>query len=361
VLAKSKIEWDTPTLKKASPKEAFLIGLQSGLASRFRFGPKTRIKIKDHLNILNFACPICGDSDSDVYKKRGNLYIDNASYYCFNCGQFRTAMDLFLGMGLELDGATQEWCNTRSQTRHETPIERSEASQWLDLDRFPTREGLIMALGWQPIETVAPIRAYLQSRLQRKWDRFLWDPRGERIAILNRIEDRIIGIQFRNQSESAVGKYSTHSWRLCHQKWPHLWKSLSETQTGYVSKTSTVFNIFEADLNQPVPILEGPLDSFLLNNSIATASGSIGLAINLPNRVWIYDWDTPGRVWTRKKLAMGETVFLWKPFLEAHSIPWSPHKKIDLNDLLVYCWKSGIQIKNWTRFYSKNPLDVIYV
>lgn len=36
-------------------------------------------------NKVNFRCPFCGDSKKSLTKKRGWLYLDSASYFCFNC------------------------------------------------------------------------------------------------------------------------------------------------------------------------------------------------------------------------------------------------------------------------------------
>lgn len=36
-------------------------------------------------NKINMRCPICGDSKKSSTKKRGWYYLQNASYYCFNC------------------------------------------------------------------------------------------------------------------------------------------------------------------------------------------------------------------------------------------------------------------------------------
>lgn len=36
-------------------------------------------------NKLNMRCPICGDSKKSATKKRGWYYLQNASYFCFNC------------------------------------------------------------------------------------------------------------------------------------------------------------------------------------------------------------------------------------------------------------------------------------
>ncbi len=37
-------------------------------------------------NVLNFRCPICGDSKTDKKKSRGNYYKSSNSYYCYNEG-----------------------------------------------------------------------------------------------------------------------------------------------------------------------------------------------------------------------------------------------------------------------------------
>ena len=50
------------------------------------FKERYRKKIDVYSDRLNFACPVCGDSVSDVRKKRGNLYLDSLSYHCYNCG-----------------------------------------------------------------------------------------------------------------------------------------------------------------------------------------------------------------------------------------------------------------------------------
>jgi len=41
-------------------------------------------QIRDYPERLNFACPICGDSQKTLSKKRGNLYFKNMQFICFN-------------------------------------------------------------------------------------------------------------------------------------------------------------------------------------------------------------------------------------------------------------------------------------
>lgn len=46
--------------------------------------PADRVRVG---NKVNFRCPLCGDSHKSATKKRGFYYLDNASFYCFNCSQ----------------------------------------------------------------------------------------------------------------------------------------------------------------------------------------------------------------------------------------------------------------------------------
>lgn len=43
---------------------------------------------------INFRCPFCGDSKKSATKKRAWYYMENASFYCFNCGLSMPGMKL---------------------------------------------------------------------------------------------------------------------------------------------------------------------------------------------------------------------------------------------------------------------------
>ena len=48
-----------------------------------QYVPRPNVRVGDK---INFRCPFCGDSKKSATKKRGWVYLSNASYYCFNCG-----------------------------------------------------------------------------------------------------------------------------------------------------------------------------------------------------------------------------------------------------------------------------------
>ena len=61
-------------------------------------------------NKINCRCPICGDSRKSATKKRGWLYLSNASYYCFNCGTALSGIKLLKAIsGTDYDSIHDEY------------------------------------------------------------------------------------------------------------------------------------------------------------------------------------------------------------------------------------------------------------
>lgn len=59
---------------------------------------------------INFRCPCCGDSRKSSTKKRGWLYLNNSSYYCFNCGTALPGIKLLqLLSGTDYESIKQEY------------------------------------------------------------------------------------------------------------------------------------------------------------------------------------------------------------------------------------------------------------
>lgn len=53
--------------------------------------PADKVRVGDK---LNFRCPLCGDSHKSLSKKRGFFYLNNATFFCFNCGTSMTGLKL---------------------------------------------------------------------------------------------------------------------------------------------------------------------------------------------------------------------------------------------------------------------------
>ena len=72
-------------------KDKLLGKLQYVLSNEFH-GEKSRIKLG--YDRINFACPYCGDSSDNQYKKRGNIYWKSLMFHCYNCSKHTSVINL---------------------------------------------------------------------------------------------------------------------------------------------------------------------------------------------------------------------------------------------------------------------------
>jgi len=318
-------------------------------------------------NRLNFSCPYCGDSNSG-HKKRGNFYLDTLSYKCYNggCSIFKDGIS-FLKDFRKFDGlSNSEKSNFIVQIRdnREKRITRYgnfDIFEVLDgdfSDVLIDRQKLIRKLSLvNPIGT--EMENYIRSRNQIPDERFLWDPKKSRLFVLNLTKDgKILGLQTRNMNPQYPGasKYLTY-------KLSGIWtKMLYETDTSIIEKAeeidpiSHIFGIATVNLSQIITVFEGPLDSFLFPNSIATCSVENKVPFEMDGLRYWDDWDDAGRGKSSERLMHGESVFNWGKFLFDHNLP--KDRKWDLNDLVNFLRLSGQKIRRFDGYFTDDQLDV---
>ena len=106
-----------------------------------------------------------------------------------------------------------------------------------------------------------------------------------------------------------------------------------ENIVAHLDRLSGIFNIMNVNLSQPLTILEGPIDSLAVANSIALQSAAKhldGFFDEIETVRYIFDNDKTGKEMTLKKLKEHKTVFLWGKYLDMIN---SKVKVKDLNDL----------------------------
>lgn len=200
--------------------------------------------------------------------------------------------------------------------------------------------------------------SYLKSRMIdiRDWKYFAYDTKGDELYIMNITpSDRVIGYQVR-QLNPKSNKQRYLSSRLTKiysdvfskdingiverllLKEP-LGRKYIEEEDGienivaHLDRLSGIFNIMNADLTKPLTILEGPIDSLAVANSIALQSAAKhldGFFDEIETVRYIFDNDKTGKEMTLKKLKEHKTVFLWGKYLDMIN---SKVKVKDLNDL----------------------------
>ena len=333
--------------------------LEAILVQRFpNNSQKQRVKV--YPDRLNFAAPCCGDSAKDNSKKRGNIILSGPfamTYKCHNCGTRMSLYNFFKKYGQELSlSAIDYFVKHRQQLPSETAAADSSSNyiydnelinQYaIDRDFFKTK----FALEETSLNNTGHF--YLVKRKQYDFNKFLYQPKYNLLFLLNLTrEGKIIGIQVAHLNPSYKGpKYKTYKLSKIYSD---LLKEEKEIPVE-VDSLSMIFNILSVDYNKPITVVEGPMDSFLLKNCIATCGA--GKHINFAFRFrYLFDDDLTGRKHALEKLSEGYEVFMWDRLKADLNLP--KRDKWDINDLVIYCNDKKIQIPNLEKYYSNDDLD----
>ncbi len=125
-----------------------------------------------------------------------------------------------------------------------------------------------------------------------------------------------------------------------------------------------LYNIDFIDINKPLVVFEGPIDSLFVENAVATtganiSANSIEFLDNLKEVYYIFDNDSAGASATKKYIEKGKNCFLWFKFLSDFKLS----KKIkDFNDVYITLNRNSIFLFNELKpYFSNNELDTIFL
>ena len=317
-------------------------------------------------NRLNLSCPYCGDS-TDARKKRGNFYLDTLHYKCYNggCGTFKNSLSFFKDFGFLNRLSNDEKSEIRkiideNQNKRKTYFGSVDITMFFeqDISQFLIDRSFFMKkMGLKEVAGT-PIEKYLQRRFQKIDSRFAWEPKRERLFLLNLTpKDQIIGLQFRNMdSQKGSTKYLTY-------KLSGIWEKLLRKNDAdfiegcrKIDPISSVFNIGSLDFSNTITIFEGPMDSWLWYNSVGLCSVENKFPFEIENIRFWYDWDKAGIDKASELLTQGHTVFNWGKFLDDHDI--TKNRKWDLNDLVIHLRSTGKKISRLENYFTDDALEL---
>lgn len=330
-------------------------------SSHSNFSKKEIIFYPNTLNPdrINFACPICGDSVKNTRKRRGNIYLETLTYHCFNgdCLSHMSLDKFFQRFNYEnvLDpGDFVRIRNGNTFEKKEIDINNFLGIKELLFNRSFLKE----KLGFQEIQKGSTLEIYLLDRYQSNFKLFLEEVKTGNLIILNcsRDGEYVLSFQVRTMKEKTKteNKYLTFTYsKVCE----FLGKERTE-ESVKMDKISTYFGIFSIDWGSPINVFEGPMDSFLLKNSIGLCSLNNSFNIESVVKKYVFDYDGPGKKKSIELLSQGEIVFLWGLIINDFNMP--ERKKWDWNDLVIWCIQNGKQI-DISRYFSNNKLDIIWM
>lgn len=353
--------------------------LQNILRREFPNSPQKQ-QLKTDPGGFVFACPYCGDSATQQYKKRGHLTLPireesfdsssnkfNYTYKCFNCSNFTSIEKFFHDFNETLSIQALRFIQTnkkpfKSFTAASTQMTTDVFQKQRIMEYAIRREDFRKMLNLSEIDTsYHNIHAYnyLVGRMQLDFRHFMYDPKTNYIIILNNVDDHIIAFQMR-----ALSKNVPKDKRFLTFNLDRIYKKILRRDDVQIpddlNTLSMMFNIYNVNMRKPVILTEGPMDSYLVPNCVCTTGANKKLPVALP--FWyLYDSDKTGKAHAMKMLAEKKKVFLWGRLKRDLGLP--ERKKWDVNDVVIWCRDNkpaGFTV-NWYDYFSDNPIDMINI
>ena len=289
-------------------------------------------KVKNGL--WTFRCPYCGDSKKNKNKTRGYIFSVKGDHVfkCHNCGVTRSFSNFLKD---QVPHVYDEYVMERyKEGTIGGNVPKPDLTQFISKPKFDKRTVDLENLS--SLNNFHVAKKYILDRgiPENKLDRLFYCPNfkewtntqkhtfldtsndEERIIIpLNSSDGNLIGFQGRSLSSKAKMRYITV---MLDEDAPKLYG------LDHINKNETIY------------IVEGPLDSFFLENSVAMCGSDVDIrSFGWSDYIWVYDNEPRSRQITdklSKSIDAGDRVVIWP----------SSIKEKDLNDMVT----SGINVKN---------------
>ena len=289
-------------------------------------------KVKNGL--WTFRCPYCGDSKKNKNKTRGYIFQVKGDHVfkCHNCGITRSFSNFLKD---HVPHVYDEYVMERyKEGTIGKNVPKPDLTQFISKPKFEKK-----TIDLEPLSCLNNFHVAKKYILDRgipenKLDRLFYCPNfkewtnthkhtfsdtsndEERIIIpLNNTDGDLIGFQGRSLSPKAKMRYITV---MLDEDAPKLYG------LDHINKNETIY------------IVEGPLDSFFLENAVAMCGSDVDIrSFGWSDYIWVYDNEPRSRQITDKisrSIDAGDAVVIWP-----NSI-----KEKDLNDMVT----SGINVKS---------------
>jgi hypothetical protein len=339
---------------------------------------------------INFACPICGDSEKKSSKKRGNLYLDTGAYKCFNdgcmaympvaefvstmCRQYGILMPSFI---IETDAKPLEVKRQANQLARFMLSDKSDLITITDvINRFSLRR-------MDDVPETSRAYQYVKSRNLTQigdfGDVLYADHSDNKVYIFNfeHSSGRLLGFSIRSLDPNAERKYIIKTYSDLVQIFSQ--KNLSKEIVADANFLNNYFNVMNVNLNFPVCMTEGQFDSMFVYNCIATSgvskAHSILQSLGAKGSIRIlFDRDKAGKNQMMNLIKQGYSVFLWNKAMndlkKLYSSPDDFYKIQDIkdtNDLFSFLFA---RLENYSindfnlwigQHFSTSQFDLMYL
>ena len=240
-------------------------------------------------NLFNFRCPHCGDSKKSSTKARGFVYRkkNDMFFKCHNCGMGQSLSNLIKFLDPTLH---KEYCFERFKDgkRDSKPEFDFTPSKLLKTKTFADK-ALDELVRFDKLVTTHPAKRFVYKRLIPKehWDKFYFCSKfyewtneivPNKFPNLKGDHPRVV-IPFFDRE----GKFFAFQGRAFGKEQPKY------ITIKFDESKQKIYGLDRVDLNKPVMITEGPIDSLFLDNAIALAGADAVVNIQHKQCTMIFD------------------------------------------------------------------------
>lgn len=273
--------------------------------------------------LFNCRCKLCGDSKKHTHKTRGYFYRvkGNLFYKCHNChasmslGTFLKTVDPNLFSEYQMDRYKEESCGNVARPSFDFVTSRPVFEKKATIN-LPTIASLpdghfakeyirgrkIPEKRWTDLYFAENFKSFCDEMYPKHDKKLLEEPR----LVIPFFDSKKIlqGVQGRAFGESKI-RYITIRAREDMVK---------------------VYGLDKVDFKKPIYVVEGPIDSLFLENSIASMDSALHRVIKLIGEhdfVFVYDNEPRNKETTktmRETISMGKKVCIWPSYIEQKDI-----------------------------------------
>jgi hypothetical protein len=274
-------------------------------------------------NLFNCRCPVCGDSEKVGYRARGYFHrVKNSFLYkCHNCTiswplwKFLKFLDRTLYEEYQLECFKENTCGNTIQTvaRQETQKTKSE-TRIIDLPSIDSLSENHFAKQYVMNRRI-PKSRWSDLYYADDFKKFVDETMPNHNKELKVKEQRLI-IPFFDQKNIFQGLQG---------------RAFGESKVRYITIRARedmikVFGLNKVDFTKPIYVVEGPIDSLFLNNSVATMDSALYRVASILgdyDYVFVYDNEKRNKEVCKlmnKTIENGHKIVIWPSNIEQKDV-----------------------------------------